>query len=136
MILMTKRRLLVSGVFLLLAVSLSAAVFLIPGTRAAEFEPFEAVPAGADGSDTMPAPSFAPDSPGGGAEEEEAPEAFVLRDLDGYVAVYRLPEIERPDMVTGIDTRVLRRADYLALQTGIRVEGWENLQSALEDFGP
>ncbi len=62
--------------------------------------------------------------------------SFLLRDLNGQLAVYRLPEISVPDMITDIDTIRLRQRDYQSLQTGIRVEGWENLQKALEDFGP
>ncbi|MDR3208088.1 MAG: hypothetical protein LBT60_07135 [Oscillospiraceae bacterium] len=72
----------------------------------------------------------APETPSGGAT------VFLLRDLDGRVAVYRLPEEGVPDMVTDIRTGTLRRADYLSLQTGIRVEGWLALQQLLEDFGP
>ncbi len=73
------------------------------------------------------------------AEQETMPagtDAYILKDLNGRVAVYRLPEVSTPDMVTGIVTATLRKVDYMSLQTGIWVEGWENLQKTLEDFGP
>jgi hypothetical protein len=90
------------------------------------------------------APVTVPELPGARAAWAEAPPetpsggetVFLLRDLGGRVAVYRMPEDEVPDMVTDIRTGALRRADYLSLQTGIRAEGWLALQRLLEDFGP
>ena len=76
------------------------------------------------------AAAFASD---GGLEDGEV---FILREFNGYIAIFRFPEVDHPDVITSIDTRTLRRVDYLEMQTGIRVEGWENLQRMLEDFGP
>lgn len=125
---MTKREkiLLFSGFGLLVTASLLTLIVLLPAARPTE----------ARKVDVRSVQTEAPVTPPPAAAREPASEAaFILRDLNGYIAVYRLPEIGMPDMVTGIDTRTLRQADYLSLQTGIRVEGWDNLQMALEDFG-
>ncbi|MDR0381227.1 MAG: hypothetical protein LBH86_04465 [Oscillospiraceae bacterium] len=72
--------------------------------------------------------------PAGAAVSGE--DVFVLKDEDGRVAVYRMPELAAPEQVTQIRTSSLRAADQARLREGIAVLGWEALQMALEDFGP
>lgn len=89
-----------------------------------------------------PASAHAPEEQAAMAENPEelfrpAPEElYLLKENNGRIAVYRAPDYDVPEQVTNIMTVTLRRYDQLNLQTGIMVQGWENLQKALEDFGP
>lgn len=59
---------------------------------------------------------------------------YLLREKDGYVAVYRSGE-NRPLRTTDIETRLLRRADRAMLEKGIPAEDLGELLSLLEDLG-
>jgi hypothetical protein len=63
-------------------------------------------------------------------------DVFLLKEEDGRVAVYRVPELVTPEQITQIRTASLRAADQARLREGISVRGWTSLQMILEDFGP
>jgi hypothetical protein len=59
---------------------------------------------------------------------------YLLREKDGYVAVYRSGE-NRPERMTQIETPLLRRADRAMLEKGIPAEDLGEVLSLLEDLG-
>lgn len=59
---------------------------------------------------------------------------FLLREKDGYVAVYRNGE-NKPERVTEIETPLLRKADRAMLAKGIPAEDLDEMLSLLEDLG-
>ena len=77
-----------------------------------------------------------PPLPAMAVEDSADPHRYQLRELDGYVAVYREGEPDEPLEVTGIAVASLRRADRELFTRGVFIEGAENLVKFLEDFGP
>jgi len=77
----------------------------------------------------------------GGVKEEaavQAPEAensYILRDYDGYVAIFVENEPKLPVTVTDIQVSTLRELDRKLLVTGMKVKGHEELVMILEDIG-
>jgi len=77
----------------------------------------------------------------GGGEEEasvqaaETENSYVLRDYEGYVAIFVENEPELPVTVTDIQVSTLRELDRNLLVTGMKVEGHEELVMLLEDIG-
>lgn len=74
--------------------------------------------------------------------EEEAPvradgaeNSYVLRDYEGYVAIFVENEPELPVTVTDIQVSTLRELDRRLLVTGMKVKGQEELVMILEDIG-
>ena len=59
---------------------------------------------------------------------------FLLKEEEGYVAVYRSGE-NRPERITDIETPLLRRSDRAMLEKGIPAEDLGELLSLLEDLG-
>ena len=59
---------------------------------------------------------------------------YLLREEDGFVAVYRSGE-NRPERLTDIETLLLRRADRAMLEKGIPAEDLGEVLSLLEDLG-
>ncbi len=59
---------------------------------------------------------------------------YLLREKDGFVAVYRSGE-RSPLRMTDIETPLLRRADRAMLEKGIPAEDLRELLSLLEDLG-
>ena len=59
---------------------------------------------------------------------------YLLREKDGFVAVYRSGE-RSPERMTDIETPLLRSADRAMLQKGIPAEDLGELLSLLEDLG-
>ena len=59
---------------------------------------------------------------------------FLLREENGYVAVYRSGQ-NRPEQLTAIETDVLRRADRAMLNRGIPAESRSEVLQLLEDLG-
>ncbi len=59
---------------------------------------------------------------------------YLLREKDGYVAVYRSGE-NKPERMTDIETPLLRRADRAMLERGIPAEDLGEVLSLLEDLG-
>jgi len=69
------------------------------------------------------------------AEEENAAGGFILRELDGCVAVYEPgAPAEGPLIVTEIELRSLPEADREALRDGLTVPDREALLQLLEDL--
>ena len=91
--------------------------------------PAPLAPAYTAAEQTPPLPAMA-------VEDSVEPHRYRLRELDGYVAVYREGEPDEPVEVTGIAVASLRRADREMFTRGVFVEGAENLVKFLEDFGP
>lgn len=60
---------------------------------------------------------------------------YVLRDYEGYVAVFVENEPDLPMTVTDIQVSTLREFDQLLLQTGMKVQTHEKLTMTLEDLG-
>jgi hypothetical protein len=60
---------------------------------------------------------------------------YVLRDLDGYIAVYFEGFDKAPAAVTDIELRQLPPADREALAEGMHVNSREELLLLLEDLG-
>ncbi len=63
-------------------------------------------------------------------------EHYIIKEKDGYVAVYSLDENENEILsdITEISTQFLPNTDLEKLQSGIRAYGKESLYSLLEDF--
>lgn len=69
-------------------------------------------------------------------EEGICNEHYIIKEKDGYVAVYSLDENDNETLedVTEISTILLPNTDLVKLQGGICAYGKENLYSLLEDF--
>ena len=69
-------------------------------------------------------------------EEGICNEHYVLKELDGYIAIYTLDEQENATLkeTTSILTAYLPEEDIQRLNEGIRVNGKEELNQALEDY--
>lgn len=65
----------------------------------------------------------------------ETQECYVLRDCDGYVAVYNGPKAKKPTTVTDIQTSTLRALDQQMLKNGLELDSREKLMMTLEDLG-
>lgn len=61
--------------------------------------------------------------------------SYVLRDYEGYVAVFVENDPRCPMTVTDIEVSTLRELDRRLLQTGMKVSSHENLMMTLEDLG-
>ena len=59
---------------------------------------------------------------------------YLLCEKDGVIAVYKSGQ-NRPELVTDIETPVLRRADRAMLAKGIPAEDLDEVLTLLEDFG-
>lgn len=59
---------------------------------------------------------------------------YVLRDFDGYVAVFIENQPDSPMTVTDIQVRTLRQADKELLEMGLKVATHERLMMTLEDL--
>lgn len=66
---------------------------------------------------------------------QTAKECYVLRDCDGYVAVYDGPKAKKPTTVTDIQVSTLRALDRQMLQNGLELDSREKLMMTLEDLG-
>lgn len=68
--------------------------------------------------------------------EESCDEHYVLREKDGYIAIYKIDEnnIENLIQTTQISTKYITETDKIELDKGIKVNGKEELNSTLEDF--
>ena len=68
--------------------------------------------------------------------EESCDEHYVLREKDGYIAIYKIDEnnIENLIQITQISTKYITETDKIELDKGIKVNGKEELNSTLEDF--
>lgn len=64
----------------------------------------------------------------------ETKECYVLRDYDGYVAVYDGPKAKKPTTVTDIQTSTLRALDQQMLKNGLELDSREKLMMTLEDL--
>jgi len=62
------------------------------------------------------------------------PDCCVLRDCDGYVAVYDGPEAKKPTTVTDIEVSTLRALDQQMLKNGLELDSREKLMMTLEDL--
>ncbi|NLV85749.1 MAG: hypothetical protein GX025_00815 [Clostridiales bacterium] len=60
---------------------------------------------------------------------------YVLRDYEGYVAVFVENRPDCPMTVTNIQVSTLRELDKRLLQTGMKVQSHERLVMTLEDLG-
>lgn len=60
---------------------------------------------------------------------------YVLREYEGYVAVFVENDPSRPMTVTDIQVATLREFDQMLLQTGMKVQTHERLVMMLEDLG-
>lgn len=59
---------------------------------------------------------------------------YVLRDFDGYVAVFIENQPDSPMTVTDIQVKTLREADRQLLEMGLKVATHERLMMTLEDL--
>lgn len=60
---------------------------------------------------------------------------YVLRDYEGYVAVYVENDPTCPMTVTDIQVSTLRELDKMLLETGMKLYSRERLMMTLEDLG-
>lgn len=69
-------------------------------------------------------------------EEGICKEHYMLKELEGYIAIYTLDEEERQTLKerTSIITTYLPEEDVNRLKEGIRVDGRDKLNKALEDY--
>lgn len=63
-----------------------------------------------------------------------AEEPYLLREEQGWVAVYQPQDAPLPVMMTDIRAATLPRADRLALQQGIAAKNQKELLALLEDL--
>lgn len=68
------------------------------------------------------------------AAEASAENRYVLRDYDGYVAVFIENQPDSPMTVTDIQVGTLRELDRELLETGLKVATHEKLMMTLEDI--
>ena len=68
--------------------------------------------------------------------EEICDEHYMLKELDGYIAIYTLDEQDNPTLkeMTAIVTAYLPEEDVQRLKEGIKLIGKEELNQALEDY--
>lgn len=68
--------------------------------------------------------------------EEICDEHYMLKELDGYIAIYTLDEQNNPTLkeMTAIVTAYLPEEDVQRLKEGIKLIGKEELNQALEDY--
>lgn len=69
------------------------------------------------------------------AESLAKENCYVLRDYEGYVAVFVENDPSVPTTVTDIQTSTLRQVDRQTLKTGLKVVSQEKLMMMLEDLG-
>lgn len=69
------------------------------------------------------------------AEQAEEDKSYVLRDYEGYVAVFVENDPNCPMTVTDIQVSTLRELDKSLIQTGMKVKSHERLVMTLEDLG-
>ena len=69
-------------------------------------------------------------------EEGICKEHYILRDYNGYIAIYRLESDGKETLqeITGIVTSYLPEIDIERLNIGIRVNGKQELNQLIEDF--
>ena len=60
---------------------------------------------------------------------------YVIKDLDGKLAVYRTDDMNTPERVTEIYSETLRKYDQELLHSGIKIADEEELWRILEDYG-
>lgn len=60
---------------------------------------------------------------------------YVLRDCDGYVAVYDGANAKKPTTVTDIEVSTLRALDRQMVENGLSLDSREKLMMTLEDLG-
>jgi len=60
---------------------------------------------------------------------------YVLRDYEGYVAIFVENDPTCPMTVTDIPVSTLRALDKMLLQTGMKISSRERLMMTLEDLG-
>lgn len=60
---------------------------------------------------------------------------YVLRDYEGYVAIFVENDPSCPMTVTDIPVSTLRELDKMLLQTGMKIASRERLMMTLEDLG-
>lgn len=60
---------------------------------------------------------------------------YVLRDYEGYVAIFVENDPTRPMTVTDIQVSTLRELDKSLLETGMKLYSREELMMTLEDLG-
>ncbi len=71
----------------------------------------------------------------GALPADAAGERYLLRDLDGRVAVYYPADAQEPTMVTEIRVRDLPLGDRLELTSGVSVSDYAAVVRLLEDYG-
>ena len=59
---------------------------------------------------------------------------YVLRDYEGYIAIFVENDAARPMTVTDIQTSTLRELDRKLLETGLKLYSHETLMMTLEDL--
>ena len=92
------------------AAAISSSVFAFAGAGKAENEFIDSIPPGSENR-------------------------YVLRDYEGYVAIFVENEPELPMTVTNIQVSTLRELDRRMLVTGMKVDSHEGLVMLLEDLG-
>jgi len=75
------------------------------------------------------------DQPPVSSEDPHKQGSYLVRQLGGFIAVYRCDNLTDPEFVTEISVSHLRQADQRKLQKGIIVKNREDLLLILEDFG-
>jgi len=67
--------------------------------------------------------------------ESQEETCYVLRDYEGYVAIYVENDPSCPMTVTDIQVSTLRDMDKALLETGLKLYSRERLMMTLEDLG-
>jgi hypothetical protein len=66
---------------------------------------------------------------------EQSDQTYVIRDVNGKIAVFDENSDKDPVYLTNTMTDTLRESDRNQLEKGISVYGYENMLKLLEDFG-
>lgn len=69
------------------------------------------------------------------AMAESSEICYVLRDYEGYVAIFVENDPSCPMTVTDIQVSTLRELDKMLLETGMKLYSRERLMMTLEDLG-
>lgn len=70
------------------------------------------------------------------SEADGLDKMYIVKEKDGYIAVYDAENGETPIFMTDTRTEKLRQSDREKIRKGVSVYGYENLVSLLEDFEP
>ena len=120
------KRLLCTGISLILTAVLTVAVWRLPERSAVE-APHEFLTGFSEGQ-IAPTPPAARDT-----AEEEQPYAYILREYEGRIAVF-VPDAPEPQIIFDVLVKFLPDYDRIQMKQGIPVADYNTLSAIIEDY--